>query len=252
MIRIIFYTDILLYLHSEPEIRMDSKIQLTSCTISSHPCRCFEKLTEEEKLIIDQNSVLIRYRKREVICKQGGIASTVMYVEKGLTRVSLDQGANSLVLKIIADGNFIGLGSVSEDQNTYQYSAMAYIDSDIRQIDIGVFRKLLNQNPDFSKEVIDILSSNNAQIYGRFFCLTHKQAYGRLADILLCLADRIFKRTEFDLPLSRKDLAELCGMSPETVIRMLKKFHDDGLIEMDGKSLRVIDYVRLQRISEIG
>ena len=90
------------------------------------------------------------------------------------------------------------------------------------------------------------------QIYGRFFCLTQKQAYGRLADIILCLSDRVFKTSEFDLPLSRKDLAELSGMSSETVIRMLKKFQEDNLIKMTGKNFKVIDYDRLKRISETG
>ena len=46
----------------------------------------------------------------------------------------------------------------------------------------------------------------------------HKQSFGRLADILLCLSDRVFRNEEFDLPLSRKDLSELSGLSVETVI----------------------------------
>jgi CRP/FNR family transcriptional regulator len=175
-----------------------------------------------------------------------------MFLEKGLAKVYLDNGNNSLVLKIIPEKNLLGLSSVSEEHKTFQYSAMAYIDSEIQQIDINVFRQLLKQNADFAKEVIDILSANSLQVYGRFFCLTHKQAYGRLADILLCLSDRIFKQPEFDLPLSRKDLAELSGMSSETVIRMLKKFNDEGLIDMNGKNLKIIDYERLQRISETG
>lgn len=231
---------------------MDNKFHITGCTISPRPCRCFEKLTKEEKQLIDDNSVIIKYKKREIICKQGSFVSHVMYVEKGLTKVFLDSGDSSLVLKIIPEGNLLGLASASEEHNTYQYSAMAYIDSEIKQIDIKVFRQLLNQNPVFAKEVIDILSDNSIQIYGRFFCMTHKQAYGRLADILLCLSDRVFKSTEFELPLSRKELAELSGMSAETVIRMLKKFNEDGLIEMDGKKFQVLDYPRLQRISEAG
>ena len=76
---------------------------------------------------------------------------------------------------------------------------MAYIDSVVRQIDINIFRQLVKQNSDFAKEVIDILSANSVQIYGRFFCLTHKQAFGRLADIILCLSDRVFKNKEFEL-----------------------------------------------------
>jgi len=234
-------------------ILMDnSQIYATSCTIHSHHCRCFETLTKDELSYLDANSVKVKYRKREVICKQGSFASHVMYVEKGLAKVFLEDGTNSLILKLIPSGNLLGLTSISEDFNTYQYSAMAYVDSEIKQIDINAFRHLVKQNPIFAKEVIDILSSNSVQIYNRFFCLTHKQAYGRLADIILCLADRIFKTAEFELPLSRKDLAELSGMSSETVIRMLKKFNDDGLIRLDGKNFTVVDYEKLKWISETG
>ena len=175
-----------------------------------------------------------------------------MFVEKGLVKVFLDNGDNTLVLKIVPGGNLLGLASVSEEHNTYQYSAMAYVDTEIKQINLSVFRDLLKQNADFAKEVIDILSANSVQLYGRFFCLTHKQAYGRLADILLCLSDRVFKNPEFELPLSRKELAELSGMSSETVIRMLKKFNDEGLITMEGKSFKIKDYSKLERISETG
>ena len=202
--------------------------------------------------MLDDSSVFINYKKKEVISKQGGFVSHIMYVEEGLAKVFIDNGENSLVLRIIPGVSFLGLATVSEEHNTYQYSAQAYVDTVIRQIDIKVFRQLVNQNSEFAKEVIDILSSNSVQIYGRFFCLTHKQAYGRLADIILCLADRVFKNSEFDLPLSRKDLAELSGMSSETVIRMLKKFHEESLIAMDGKNLKVINYDKLKRISETG
>ena len=231
---------------------MPNRINISACSISSHDCRCFEKLTEEEKQLVEENSVYIKYRKREIICKQGSFVSHVMVVKKGLVKVFLDNGRNSLVLKIIPDGNLVGLSSVSEENNTYKYSAMAYIDTEIQQIDIHVFRRLLERNAAFAKEVIDIFSANSSQVYGRFFCLTHKQAYGRLADILLCLADRIFKESEFKLPLSRQDLADLSGMSSETVIRMLKKFNDEELIRMDGKNFQIIDYDKLQRISETG
>jgi CRP/FNR family transcriptional regulator len=215
-------------------------------------CRCFETLTESETAFMQANSVVVTYKKKEIICKQGSFVSHIMYVEEGLAKVFIDDGTNSLILKLIPSGNLLGLTSISEEFNTYQYSAMAYVDSQIRQIDIKAFRQLISQNATFAKEVIDVLSGNSVQIYNRFFCLTHKQAYGRLADILLCLANRIFKTREFELPLSRKDLAEISGMSPETVVRMLKKFHDDGLIRLEGKSFTVLDYDKLLMISEKG
>ena len=244
---------ILLYIcFMNEKLSMEEAARFSGCTLSYHQCRCFEKLNDEQRDFLDANSVKIKYRKGEIICKQGGFVSHMMYMETGLAKVYLENSMNTLVLRIIPDGNFLGLSSVSEEYSNFPYSAMAYVDSEIRQIDVNAFRKLMDQNTEFMKEIIDILSANSIQIYGRFFCLTFKQAFGRLADILLCLSDRIFKKTEFDLPLSRKELAELAGMSPETVIRMLKEFNEEGIIKMDGKSIEVIDYQRLKQISDTG
>lgn len=231
---------------------MENSLKFTGCTISSHSCRCFDVLTDEENKLVDDNSVIVKYNKREILCKQGSLVDTVMYMEKGLAKVFVEDGSNSLLLRIVPDGNFLGLAAVAEHHRTFPYSAISYVDCEVKQIDINIFRQLIASNSAFAREMIDILSSNSVQLYGRFFCLTYKQAYGRLADIILCLGDRIFKRCEFELPLSRKDLAELSGMSSETLIRMLKKFNDEGLISMQGKSFSILDHDRLLKISITG
>jgi len=231
---------------------MGSKGNFSGCTIAASECRCFNTLSDDERNLVDANSVLVDYSKGEVICKRGSLATHIMFLEKGLAKVFLDDGQNTLVLKILPDKSLIGLAAISDEVNTFEYSVMAYIESEVRQIDLNVFKSLLRSNALFAKEVIEILSANSIQIYSRFFCLTHKQSFGRLADIILCLSDRVFKSEEFDLPLSRKDLAELSGLSAETVIRMLKKFRDEGLLGLDGKRLKVIDYSRLKMISENG
>jgi len=73
-----------------------------------------------------------------------------------------------------------------------------------------------------------------------------------MADILLCLAGRVFKADEFEPNLSRKELAELTGLSTENVIRILKKFKDDGLIEEHNKTIKITNYELLTKISEHG
>jgi CRP/FNR family transcriptional regulator len=180
------------------------------------------------------------------------MVSSILMVESGLVKVFIENDSNLLVLKIVTAGKLLGLTSLSEKNNTYQYSAMAYVDSIIRQIDINAFRKVVKENAIFAKEIIDMLNSNSIQINGRFFCLSHKQSFGRLADILLCLSERVFKEKEFELPLSRKELAELTGLQPETVIRLLKQFTNDGLIRVDGKRLGILDLQALREISEKG
>lgn len=224
----------------------------TSCCIGQHKCNCFNVLSQEEHDFLFSNSVLVKFGKQEMIYKQGGLVSNIMIVESGLVKVFIEDQNNVLVLKIITPGKLLGLTSISEKNNTYQYNAMAYVDSVIRQIDINAFRSVVKQNPVFAKEIIDILNSNSIQINNRFFCLSHKQSFGRLADILLCLSERVFQEPEFELPLSRKELAELTGLKAETVIRLLKQFSDEGIISLSGKKIKINDNQSLKKISEKG
>ena len=223
-----------------------------TCTVYNSKLSCFEELTDEQVKLIEKHKVVVPYNKGEIICKQGTFASHIIYLREGLVKVYLENSPRNLVLKISPSGNLIGLPSIYDGNNIFLYSAATYVDSMVEMIDINVFKQIVRENARFAYRVINVLNENTVQIYGRFFCLTNKQLHGRIADILLCLANRIFKTQEFTLPLSRSDLAELTSMSTESVIRVLKDFNEDGLIKITGKSFKILNYDMLSRISEVG
>lgn len=225
---------------------------ISQCSIFDFDQSWYELLTEPEKLLMDENSVSIQFKKGETVCKLGAFASHVYFLEEGLVKVYLEEKNNNLILMLSTKNSLLGLQSIYDASNKLPFSITTYTDSRIRMIDIQVFRQILKQNPVFSYRIINLLNESTAQIYGRFFSLTKKQLHGRLADILLCLANRIFKSNSFDLPLSRADLGDLTGMSTESVIRMMKDFKNDGLIDMDCKKIELLDIGRLERISEFG
>lgn len=222
------------------------------CSIFDFEQSWYELLTDSEKQLIDEHSVSLTFKKGETVCKQGAFASHIFFLEEGLVKVYLEERKNNLILTLSTSLSLLGLTAIFEGNNKLPYSISTYTDSRIRMIDIQIFRKLLKQNPEFSYRIISILNESTAQIYGRFFSLTQKQLHGRLADILLCMATRIFKSKTFELPLSRADLGDLTGMSTESVIRMMKEFKDDGLIDMQCKNIVLLDLTRLERISDFG
>ncbi|MEI6678898.1 MAG: Crp/Fnr family transcriptional regulator [Mariniphaga sp.] len=209
-------------------------------------------LTDDEKILIDKHSVNLVFKKGETICKRGAFASHIYYLEEGLVKVYLEEKNKNLILMLATKNNLLGMASIFEGNNKMPYTVSTYTDSKVRMIDINIFKQILKQNSEFSYYVISLLNEKTAQIYGRFFSLTQKQLHGRLADILLCLANRIFKANLFDLPLTRADMGDLTGMSTESVIRMMKEFKDDGLIEISSKKIELLDIARLERISEFG
>jgi len=227
-------------------------IFLNSCAISSSGCACFQKLTQEELILFEKNQVTVNYSKGEIICKQGTISPHVIFLTKGLVKAYIEGCNDNLVLKIISSGKFIALSSILESTNTFVYSSMAYVDSEIQLIDAKIFRQVMRQNAEFATELFNVQSANKAQIFGRFFCMTKKQSYGRLADILLCLCDNVFENSSFELELSRKEIAELSGMTQESVVRIIKKFKEENLIATEGKLIKILNFEKLSQISRTG
>jgi len=224
----------------------------TSCTVGATDCNCFDHLTEEQNKLVEQNQVTVAYRKGEIIAKQGTFTTHILFICEGLAKVYYEDNNKILILRIAAPGSLIGLTSLPLSQNVFQYTASAYVDTTVKLIDINVVRQLIIENGKFAASIIDIFSQISIQKNGRFFCLSHRQSYGKLADILLCLAGNIFKTDKFDLSLSRKELAELSGMSTESVIRTLKNFQDDGMIKITGKTFEVINPEGLMKICQLG
>ena len=223
-----------------------------TCTVLNNTNSCFDELTEEEWNLIESSKITLTYKKGEIISKQGSFASHIIYLKKGLAKVYLEGKSKNLILTITPPGNLMGLPCLYDDNNVFLYSASSYVDSEVDLIDIELFKQLILKNSKFAFSIIKTLNANTVQTYGRFYCFTNKQMHGRLADILLCLSQRIYGKDYFHLPLTRADLAELTGMSTESVVRVMKDFKDDGLIQTEGKEIKLINLEMLMKISEVG
>jgi CRP/FNR family transcriptional regulator len=60
----------------------------------------------------------------------------------------------------------------------------------------------------------------------------------------------IYLNDRFELPVSRKEIAELIGMTTENVIRILSEFRKEGIIRINGKEIEIADKTKLQFLSE--
>lgn len=225
-----------------------------SCSFSFSDAQIFDMLTEEELNLLNKNSTKVKYKAGEMIFKQGTFATHIGLLTEGLAKMFIadESSEQKLILKILPPVNLLGVSFLSEENSVFFYSCQAYVDSTVELLDLKILREILAKNALFGKRIIDIMCEHTLINYGRFFCLTNKQTYGRMADVLLCLANRIYKKQAFDLELSRKELAELAGMSIETTTRILTKFKGDNLIAIKGKNIEILDTNKLVEISQKG
>lgn len=223
-----------------------------SCIVSSRHLDCFEFLTKDEKILLDKHKIELEYRPGETIIKQGAFFSNVVFLKEGLVKVYIEGDQKDLSLKIVPSNHFVGLSSLIDSKNTYIYSASTFIPSRVVLYDKDIFTDIMKKNALFTYNIVNILNENTDQIYTRFFCMTCKQAHGKIADLLLCLSGRVFKGERFDLPISRGDFADLIGLSVESVSRIFKEFKEENLIEIKGSTFELKDMEALKKISDYG
>ena len=61
-----------------------------------------------------------------------------------------------------------------------------------------------------------------------------------------------FTGDHFDLPVSRKEIGELIGMTTENVIRIFSEFRQDGIISINGKSITILNKKNLHTLEKNG
>ena len=231
---------------------MNDFSESTNCLDCTKSSKCFKQLIPSELEFINENKTQVLYRKGENICKQGAFASYVLYISDGLVKLYLESpNHKNINIKILKTSEYIGLSSIY-GENIYNYSAVALEDSTICLIEKESFRKLLNNNGNFASEIIRWYCNNEKQLFTKIKSLGHKQMHGRLADTLLYLSDESFNQEELFPVLSRKDLADFACISTESTVRLLAELKNEGIIQIDGKRIKILDRVKLINISKKG
>ena len=212
----------------------------------------FGMLDKEDLAEIDRHKVSIQYNKGEVIFKQGAPAHDFVCVTSGLVKLYLEnENSPDLVIGLIRPVNYIFEPGFFVDKH-HHFTAMAAEDTHACLVDFNVINKLSSMRPAFARELIDRNSQQTLRLLERIASCTHKHVYGKVADALLYLHPGVYPENPFDLSISRQDIANLAGITKESMIRVLKKFREDCVIALDGNHLEILDREKLQVISRKG
>ena len=192
----------------------------------------------------------LTYSKGELLIKQGTIAPHVIFVKKGMVKIFLEHRDRKQVLCVEKSG-FVGLESMYNDK-FFQYSVSAVTDVKVCLIELESFKKHLEKDALFAAKIIRHINLRSKNLYKRIITLTQKQAHARVADVLICFIERIFGTTSYELPFTRKELAEMTTLSVESLSRILKEFKTEGVVNSEGRKFEILDLEKLQQISNVG
>jgi CRP/FNR family transcriptional regulator len=128
----------------------------------------------------------------------------------------------------------------------YNVAAETLEESNICFIAKDEFLSLMDTNPTLRNGIIKELSKELAERAEFITNMAQKSVRERLAFALVILSG-IYEKEPINL--SREDMANFVGTATETLIRLLKDFKEEGLIEVQTRKLTVIEHIRLLDIA---
>jgi CRP-like cAMP-binding protein len=211
-----------------------------------------EKLDKNELELIAGNRYVSEIKKKTNILNSGSPTSHIIYLRSGLVKEYLIKSdSKEQILQIILPHSYLGLTSLFGDKiNHYSYSALT--DLKVCYIDIDVFTQMVKSNGNFAFEILTSVGRESLYNFHRFIAQSNKKMYGRIADLLIYFSNVVFSSTKFQIPLSRREVADMVGTSRESTGRVLAKFHNEGIIKISGTKVVINNLKKLEKISRFG
>ncbi len=206
----------------------------------------FNELSDQELEKIAALGVRKKYKKGSIILLEEETGAALFVIISGKVKiVRMDDDGREVILSILGESDFFGEMAIL-DGLTRSASVVATSKSELFMIHRRDFLKLLNDYPMVAIALLRELTGRLRKADSQIKSLSLKDAAGRVANVVLQLADEIgmFRkgRVEIDeLPL-QQDLANMAGTSRETISRMIHKFIKKGYLQMQGNKLIINDY----------
>lgn len=225
------------------------------------PCTCsqcdfrdvvFSYLDDHSVEELCENKEEQFFRKGEIINHEGEKITNFKYLKSGLVKLyRRTSTGEEQVITITRPFEFVSNMSIFSEER-YQYSVSALEDSVVCMVKLGFIKELFLRNGGFAMGLLTKISMINDKIISQTLDIRQKNLVGRVAFVLLYFTKEIYNSRVFDLPVSRKEIADYIGMSTANVIRTLSDFKKEGIIRVFGKTIEIVDIDKLLIISKRG
>jgi CRP/FNR family transcriptional regulator len=212
----------------------------------------FQFLQDEDIFDLCDNKEERSYRKGEIINLEGDRIIDFKYLKKGLVKIyRRSANGDEQVITITRPFEFVSNMSIFSEEK-YRYSVSALEDSVVCVVSLDFMKALFSKNGDLTLGLLSKVSQVSDHIISQSLEIRNKNLVGRVAYVLLFFAKDIYSSRVFDLPVSRKEVADFISMSTANVIRTLSDFKRDGIINVDGKTIEITDMSKLEMIARRG
>lgn len=211
-----------------------------------------KELSKDELIRISGCKTSTIIKKGEVLFDEGEHINGVYCVRDGVCKVSkMSSNGKDQIIKLIKKGDIIGERSLISNEAS-NLKAVAVNDVEVCFIPKEEIMKDLKQNSNFTMSILNDLASALKQSDNVVVDMAQKTVKQRLAETLIHLHENFAEKENgaLDIQLSREDLANIIGTATESAIRLLSGFKKEGLINLKGKEIFILNSSKLKNLSE--
>ncbi len=225
---------------------MDSKIDILKRVTM------FSEMAEDELDKIAQITDLRQYPRNSTIFVEAQERTTIYFIQSGSIKVTrVDNSGNEQVITLLQKGEmFPHVGFF--DDSPYPGTAQTITDCKLLAISIKDFDRLLNSNPQIAKSVMKMMAKKILQLQSRLQVAISGDVYQKVVMSLLLLVQEygIVKEDGIliSIPLTHQDLANMLGMSRESVNRVLNQLKKEKILNINRKGILIYNLDMLENI----
>ncbi|WP_395069157.1 helix-turn-helix domain-containing protein [Paraburkholderia silvatlantica] len=238
----------------QPAVREAAPRQpATRCSTCSLRAVCMPPdLTSTELQQLDTVVLTTRHVHRgETLFRARDAFQSLYAVRTGSFKtVVMHRDGREQVIGFQIPGEPLGLDGVCS--GTHSCDAIALEDSTVCIMPFGQLETFCRESRRMQRHLYQLMSGEIVRESSLMMLLGTMTAEQRLAAFLLDLASRFEARgysgAQFNLKMSREEIGCFLGMKLETVSRMFSRFQREGLVEPNGKQIRIVDLEGLARV----
>lgn len=205
-----------------------------------------ENMNDSEIKAIAEHCRVKKYKKKNVIFLESDPGNMLYLIYSGRLKITkLNEEGNEVILTILGDGDYFGEMSLLDDHDR-NANAIAMDDVELLTITKNEFVNLLIHNPTLSLNLLKTFAIRLRVTDIRMKSFFLDDAQKKVIITLHNLAEKMGKLDGKDMIIqevpNQTDLANMTGISRETLSRIINKFEINNIIERQNKDIKILHY----------
>lgn len=188
------------------------------------------------------------FKKGEAIYSEWNHSTTVYLILKGVVKThKLDECGKELITSLFKADDFLGISSF-HNIAPYQETATAVENVTVAGIQKSDLKSFLEKSNIVSLELMELLTDNLKELKEQLLQMAYSSVRRKTAKTILQFASILNNSPREGIKIARNDLASVAGIATESLIRTLSSFKKEGLIEIEGRNIRLMDKSGLELV----